>query len=294
VVEPLQTCFGHEFGRVRVHTDRRAAESARAVSARAYTVGTHIVFGEGEYRPDTPDGRRLLAHELVHVLQQHGSREVREASVGPVDGPAEREAALIAGRVASGGAAGGIGHTVPVATLQRQPDDSDPAPGPAQTPPALWDPARRGTFSIVFASPKAVPRDCDGYAISGAGAALLSSCGHIQHFCTTPASYPVRIRFYTDAMNLPRPQPFPGPEVRVGLDFVPEGATAATFSRRASDSSPRYNGPGYWLTPSFGTDFTITAGGSGTLSARLELIDPASNVNLSYVDRVRCHLAPCA
>jgi Domain of unknown function (DUF4157) len=58
------------FGRVRVHTDERAAASARQMDARAYTVGDDIVFGLGEYRPTTPEGRALLAHELTHVLQQ--------------------------------------------------------------------------------------------------------------------------------------------------------------------------------------------------------------------------------
>jgi hypothetical protein len=62
--------FGHDLSRVRVHTDAKAAESARAVDARAYTVGSDIVFGAGQYAPDTPDGSRVLAHELVHVGQQ--------------------------------------------------------------------------------------------------------------------------------------------------------------------------------------------------------------------------------
>jgi len=66
--------FGHDFSRVRVHGDPRAAESAAAVSARAYTVGSHIVFGAGEYAPHTNAGRRVLAHELAHVQQQNEGR----------------------------------------------------------------------------------------------------------------------------------------------------------------------------------------------------------------------------
>jgi len=62
--------FGHDFSRVRVHADARAAASARALNARAYTVGANIVFGSGLYRPGTEPGRRLLAHELTHVRQQ--------------------------------------------------------------------------------------------------------------------------------------------------------------------------------------------------------------------------------
>lgn len=62
--------FGHDFGRVRVHADDRAAESASAVHARAYTVGEHVVFGAKQFSPGSTDGRRLLAHELTHVIQQ--------------------------------------------------------------------------------------------------------------------------------------------------------------------------------------------------------------------------------
>jgi hypothetical protein len=64
---------GHDFSEVRVHTDARAAESARAVGARAYAVGRDVVFGAGQYAPGGREGRRLMAHELAHVVQQHGT-----------------------------------------------------------------------------------------------------------------------------------------------------------------------------------------------------------------------------
>ena len=64
--------FGVDLGSVRVHDDSRAARSAEAVNAHAYTAGRSIVFGAGRYRPDSVDGRRLLAHELTHVVQQRG------------------------------------------------------------------------------------------------------------------------------------------------------------------------------------------------------------------------------
>jgi hypothetical protein len=66
----LEPRFGHDFGQVRVHTDAAAADSARQIDARAYTVGHDMVFGAGEYRPGSRDGQRLLAHELAHVVQQ--------------------------------------------------------------------------------------------------------------------------------------------------------------------------------------------------------------------------------
>lgn len=66
----MESRFGRDFGPVRVHADGKAAESAEAVSALAYTAGRHVVFGAGRYAPGTPAGNRLLAHELAHTLQQ--------------------------------------------------------------------------------------------------------------------------------------------------------------------------------------------------------------------------------
>lgn len=61
--------FGHDFSKVRVHTDLQAAESAQAIHALAYTVGQDILFANGQYAPQTNQGKRLLAHELAHVWQ---------------------------------------------------------------------------------------------------------------------------------------------------------------------------------------------------------------------------------
>ena len=65
--------FGHDFSRVRIHSDASAAASARSVDARAYTFGSDIVFAAGAFSPGTSAGQRLLAHELAHAVQQGGS-----------------------------------------------------------------------------------------------------------------------------------------------------------------------------------------------------------------------------
>lgn len=62
--------FGQDFSHVRVHTDFEAIESARRLNAQAYTIGSDLVFGAGQYAPETSKGKRLLAHELTHVVQQ--------------------------------------------------------------------------------------------------------------------------------------------------------------------------------------------------------------------------------
>lgn len=85
----METRLGHDFGHVRVHTDARADESARAVNALAYTAGQHIAFRSGAYRPETASGKRLLAHELVHVRQQDSVAVGR--SVQRFEGPEHQD-----------------------------------------------------------------------------------------------------------------------------------------------------------------------------------------------------------
>lgn len=74
--EFMEARFGRDFSGVRVHTSARADEAARAVNALAYTVGQDIVFGAGRYAPHAYEGRRLLAHELTHTIQQSQSQPV--------------------------------------------------------------------------------------------------------------------------------------------------------------------------------------------------------------------------
>ena len=68
--QTMEAQFGYDFSQVRIHTDRQASDSARAINSVAYTVGRDIVFAGGRYSPASPNGKRLLAHELTHVVQQ--------------------------------------------------------------------------------------------------------------------------------------------------------------------------------------------------------------------------------
>src|SRR5258708_2764459 len=99
----LEPRFGHSFGSVRIHTDDRAAESARAVNALAYTVGRDVVFGAGQYAPQTLSGSRLLAHELAHTVQNPKSGGLFPfLEIRRVDDPAERAADRTADAVLRG------------------------------------------------------------------------------------------------------------------------------------------------------------------------------------------------
>ena len=99
----MEPRFGYDFSGVRVHADSPASESAQSVNALAYTVGNHVVFGTGHYSPTTTTGRRLLAHELTHVMQQGAGHVAPQAklAIGAPSDASEREADLTANKVMS-------------------------------------------------------------------------------------------------------------------------------------------------------------------------------------------------
>ena len=101
----MEPRFNYDFSGVRIHTDSRAARSAKDVNALAYTVGRDVVFGAGQYTPGTERGTRLLAHELTHVVQQTSSGASAQQAAKAVSDPgdaAEVEADVTANRIMSG------------------------------------------------------------------------------------------------------------------------------------------------------------------------------------------------
>lgn len=114
--EFMESRFGFDLGGVRIHSDEAAAKSARSLNALAYAVGNDIVFGEGQYQPNTMKGKNLLAHELTHVIQnknmenilhpQDGERIILQAK-GPQHIIRRRPAALIDGFTFLGSSVGG-------------------------------------------------------------------------------------------------------------------------------------------------------------------------------------------
>ena len=117
----MESRLGHDFSGVRVHSNERAAESARAVDALAYTVGRNMVFGTSQYAPATSEGRRLLAHELTHTIQQQGTAQTAfdSLSISSPSEPSEHEAEQSADAFATGDTVR-IG-AAPGAAMQRQP-----------------------------------------------------------------------------------------------------------------------------------------------------------------------------
>jgi Domain of unknown function (DUF4157) len=106
--------FGHDFSQVRIHNEANAITSSRAVNALAYTVGPHIVFGETSYRPQTGAGRKLLAHELAHTIQQSavGAHDARLVEIQDSTNPLEREAEVAASSVMHGDKTAPVGKNL--------------------------------------------------------------------------------------------------------------------------------------------------------------------------------------
>lgn len=114
----FESRFSHDFSGVRIHADARAGESARAVNALAYTVGRDIAFAPGRFAPGTIAGRRLLAHELTHVVQQYGNSAAGPGRISSPGDAAEVEATSVEGTILAGSAPARV-SAVPAA-LQRE------------------------------------------------------------------------------------------------------------------------------------------------------------------------------
>ena len=127
--------LGADLGAVRLHTDGFAADSARAIGAKAYAAGHHVVFGPDRFTPETAEGRRLLAHELTHVVQQGAGTfpappsTLASPSLHPTGSPAEREAV----RASSSPLPGPIAHSVPAGAVMREPEGEGESKGVLDT-----------------------------------------------------------------------------------------------------------------------------------------------------------------
>jgi hypothetical protein len=143
----MEPSFGHDFSRVRVHTDTKASDSARAVSARAFTLGQSIYFDSGEYRPETLAGKRLLAHELAHTIQQRavdaGVQHFSNDRVAPESHPLEDEADRAAEKVIEGDFAPALGAAPAVTTQRQDKDKAKQAKPPKVVPPVKPNAAQK-------------------------------------------------------------------------------------------------------------------------------------------------------
>lgn len=152
---PLRARLGPELGddleQVRVHSNSAAAAAARAADARAFTVGRDVVFGEAEYAPGTRAGQRLIAHEVVHAIQQRGTGALpEELEVGEPEAPAEAEADALADSVMDGKEAPARARPSPGPSVSRsgRPGTLRRVPAPPAAADGTAAPLDRGKVSI--------------------------------------------------------------------------------------------------------------------------------------------------
>ena len=157
----MESSLGHDFSQVRIHGDQKAAESARAVNALAYTVGSDVVFRDSQYSPHTVEGRRILAHELTHVVQQRGHTMSSAHGITLDDTPQfEQEADRVADAAMNGRPESAISsHST--RGVQRQPaaKSESPATESSRTaPPKAESPASACVVPVNGQEPESLTR----------------------------------------------------------------------------------------------------------------------------------------
>jgi hypothetical protein len=210
----MEARFGQDFGRVRVHTDRAASDSARAEGADAFTSGDHVVFAEGRYAPTTAEGLRLLAHELTHVTQQ-GLGHARAPASPAGSAVWEAEAQANADRVARGAPAVVLAPA-PAGAVQRQPSKPD------KTATDIIDAAQDTSKPIADRAVAVVKAIIDAYY-----AADKAKVKNVVFDATLPAGFPILV---TESTQDATTKAWAG-TIHVSQKFV-EDTTKSSFARR--------------------------------------------------------------
>jgi hypothetical protein len=135
---------------------------------------------------------------------------------------------------------------------------------------------------------------CLGY-VSQSANGKFSDCGHMEHFCTVPATFGFRILFHVDYLGVPRPKPFTTPAVSIDLQFVIQegGVDKVIFHQVQNDPHPVYVSPGMPLQTSFGSKFNISTNKNGKFRVKMESLDADTGIHLLYVDEIECVILPC-
>ncbi len=267
----MESRFRHDFSRVRVHTDTSAARAAGSIGASAYAVGQDIVFGSRQYAPSTGPGRRLLAHELAHVVQQTGGAGGSSGGYEPL----ETEAGRVSERVAAGQPFGVSGQSAP--GVQRSPGWSTDTIEIRFEP---LDPTTPGQVSYTE----------NGFLSQRMSSLLPLYRGPFCQNVTLP--FRCNLEFRVDYSDDPRPQPFTPPQVSVDFTFSP---SRGGFTVSHSDPAAAYAGQDLPLRTSFGTNFNINLSENGPLRTRFRLHDPDTGITRLYDDTIQIEAKrPCA
>ncbi len=188
--QDMEQRFGHDFSRVRVHSGAAAEQSARDVSANAYTVGRNIVFGVSRFAPGTHEGRRLIAHELTHVVQQSGSDGIRVGQGNKKRGlyPTVPDADHAALALSEGNSIGRLQEAALSGTLQREEAAEIQAPDLEQVPEAV-----PGRLPVASADPSNnrdfIDRRITAVGVGLSGTDFILFCEGIDNPIALPIDY---------------------------------------------------------------------------------------------------------
>lgn len=184
----MESRFGHDFSQVRVHTGEKAARSAQAVDALAYTVKRNVVFATGQYTPRTTAGKRLLAHELTHVVQQANNTVQKVTEVSQPGNIYEREAEQAAEQIVQTpiGVASDVGSNKTkqsLPTIQRQAEE-------VETIEEGEEGIEVGDQLMILPQWQisTLPTEITPIASQGNGMPILQRQGGAVNACTTPTT----------------------------------------------------------------------------------------------------------
>jgi hypothetical protein len=242
--------FGYDFSQVRVHTGAAAEQSAREVNAHAYTVGHNIVFGAGQFAAETQAGRRLIAHELTHVVQQSGAGGVHpgrgEESLAPLSPTS---------------------HT----SIQRQTaTDSQAQPMPDMMRIYSFGPTGAGRMAMQ-----------SGTTLFSPAARLDAKGNELVRAGTTADPIQSRFgRYFTlDERHRPYPPPVPACSVKAVTEWLPDDGSASSKEQQ-QDNSTTYYQPGEPLGTKLGSEYIFPNDRPGVLTLGYVFVNPNSTSSM--------------
>ena len=257
----------YDFSKVRVHSGERAAQSASAIEASAYTFGHHMVFGEGRYQPGSSEGRRLLTHELTHVVQQSGNVAESSSPLELDEPPGYAEQAAVQLSQAALAGAPPPFSTAPQPnprTIQRQKESPNPSvsgAGAGTTSPTTSTAGQQSGWSlddlqIGFDISNQFSRDASffmvGLSKKGTGPGL-GSWSNRRVFSILPDEHTfLHTHYWADTPQHPIPLDQYQPSVYNDIRFTTAGGQT-TVDVHYKDDHPKYQGPGKALQVTLGS-----------------------------------------
>jgi hypothetical protein len=279
--------FGEDFVQVRVHKNSETAEMARELNAKAFTIGRNIVFGSGQYSPETQAGKKLLAHELTHVVRQANGSGHSDYNLatdrfgGLVEQQSGRYVAknMNLSKVINNMNINGTAH---ILQLQQTGEESA-STTERSTQAATWS---TDLLALEISDDSLA---CFGQAFPHV--TYETDCSPIRPpFCQT-ARLTFDVHFFIDRADRPRPQPFTPPEVGVLFTFISTSGRRENWIN-VTDTAAKYVAPNYPLEPKFGTKFPITVTQNGSLIIHLIMKD-TTGINVIYNDTIEFIIEPC-